>query len=271
MTIILRLVRFVLKSLTRFVRVSYNIDKSNIASTRHAVLSSHDKKIDVFHKGLKEYRFRPNHYCSYCLKPIPAGSRGFIHSGYGTEQDVTADKGKLFLHASCVGEITGNEEILSRYVKTLRPSRDELEASLKAQLTLQHLLEDPKAIRHEGGCILWPTKAQDLRSIVKVDGVGMDRHRAAFLLAGNTLQPGNVIRHTCDVPHCLNPEHLIEGTQAENLQDAIDRGRRNAGRVQLTIRQRAERTLEERSERLRRYGSADWFEGWDNDHRTEQE
>ena len=122
MTIMLKLIRSIVKSLTRFIRVSYNIDKSNIASTRHAVLSAHDKKIDVFHKGLKEYRFRPNHYCSYCLKPIPAGSRGFIHSGYGTEQDVTADKGKLFLHASCVGEITGNEEILSRYVKTLRPS-----------------------------------------------------------------------------------------------------------------------------------------------------
>ena len=72
-----------------------------------------------------------------------------------------------------MGEITGNEEILLRYVKTLRPSRDELEASLKAQLTLQDLLVDPKAVRHEGGCILWPTKAQDLRSIVKVDGVGM--------------------------------------------------------------------------------------------------
>jgi len=175
----------------------------------------------------------------------------------------------LFLHASCVAEITGNEEILSRYVKTLRPSRDELEASLKAQLTLQDLLVDPKAVRHEGGCILWPTKAHDLRSIVKVDGVSMDRHRAAFLLAGNTLRPGNVIRHTCDVPHCFNPEHLIEGTQAENLQDAVDRGRRNAGREKLTIRQRAERTLGERSERLRRYGSADWFDGWDNNHRAE--
>ena len=267
----LNLIRFIVKSLTRFVRVSYNIDKSNIASTRHAVLSSHDKKINVFHKGLKEYRFRPNHYCSYCLKPIPAGSRGFIHSGYGTEQDVTADKGKLFLHGSCVAEITGNEEILSRYVKTLRPSRDELEASLKAQLTLQDLLEDPKAVRHEGGCILWPTTAQDLRSIVKVDGVGMDRHRAAYLLAGNTLQPGNVIRHTCDVPHCFNPDHLIEGTQADNLRDAVERGRRNAGIEKLDPVKRAQRTLKERSERLRLYGNPDWFEGWDDNHHIEQE
>ena len=271
MTIMLRIIRSVLNLLTRFVRVSYNIDKSINTSKQHASLSIYVERCRVFRKGLKEVRFRPNHYCSYCLKPIPAGSRGFIHSGYGTEQDVTADKGKLFLHASCVGEITGNEEILSRYVKTLRPSRDELEASLNAQLTLQDLLEDPKAVRHEGGCILWPTKAQDLRSIVKVDCVGMDRHRAAFLLAGNTLQPGNVIRHKCDVPHCFNPDHLIEGTQAENMADAVRRGRRNAGKDKLTIRKRAEHTLKERSERLRRYNNPDWFQGWDNDHTTKPE
>jgi hypothetical protein len=169
------------------------------------------------------------------------------------------------------GEITGSEEILSRYVKTLRPSRDELEASLKAELTLEDLLEDEKAIRHEGGCILWPTKAKDLRSTVVVDGVAMDRHRAAFLLAGNTLQPGNVVRHTCDVPHCFNPDHLIEGTHADNMRDASKRGRRNAGSQKLDPVERALRTLKERSERLRRYGNADWFEGWDDNHHIEME
>ena len=271
MNILLKFVGTVRRYLTKIARVSYNIVKTNNASTRHAVLSSNVKKIDVFRKGLKEYKFISNRYCSHCLKPIPTGSVGFIHSGYGTEEDITAYKQKLFLHGGCAGEIMGNQESLSVYVKTLRPSRDELEASLKAQMTLQDLLEDPKAIKHEGGCILWPTEANDLRSTIKVAGARMDRHKAAFLLAGNTYKTGNVIRHTCDVPHCFNPDHLIEGTQADNLQDAIGRGRRNAGREKLTIRQRAERTLGERSERLRRFNSPDWFEGWDNDHRTEQE
>ena len=269
MNILLKFVGTVRRYLTKIARVSYNIVKTNNANTRHAVLSSNVKKIDVFRKGLKEYKFISNRYCSHCLKPIPTGSVGFIHSGYGTEEDITAYKQKLFLHGGCAGEIMGNQESLSVYVKTLRPSRDELEASLKAQMTLQDLLEDPKAIKHEGGCILWPTEANDLRSTIKVAGARMDRHKAAFLLAGNTYKTGNVIRHTCDVPHCFNPDHLIEGTQAENMADAVRRGRRNARREKLTIRQRAELTLGERSERLRRYGSADWFDGWDNNHRAE--
>ena len=267
----LRSIRKLFKSLTNILGISYNIDKGKNANSSRVVLCVDVKKVNVFVKGLKRVVFVPNHYCSYCFKSIPAGSDGFIHSGYGTEADITADKVKLFLHVDCVGEITGSEEILSRYVKTLRPSRDELEASLKAELTLEDLLEDEKAIRHEGGCILWPTKAKDLRSTVVVDGVAMDRHRAAFLLAGNTLQPGNVVRHTCDVPHCFNPDHLIEGTQAENLRDAVERGRRNAGTKKLDPVKRAEQTLKERSERLHRYDNADWFEGWDNNHHKEPE
>lgn len=34
-----------------------------------------------------------------------------------------------------------------------------------------------------------------------------------------------VVRHTCDNPRCVNPEHLIGGTQKDNVQDMLDRGR----------------------------------------------
>lgn len=36
---------------------------------------------------------------------------------------------------------------------------------------------------------------------------------------------GVVVRHTCDNPRCVNPEHLIGGTKADNNKDRADRGR----------------------------------------------
>lgn len=38
---------------------------------------------------------------------------------------------------------------------------------------------------------------------------------------------GMVVRHTCDNPACHKHEHLIIGTQGDNVQDQYDRGRRN--------------------------------------------
>lgn len=38
-----------------------------------------------------------------------------------------------------------------------------------------------------------------------------------------------VLRHTCDNPWCINLDHLITGTQANNIQDAVSRNRMAKG------------------------------------------
>lgn len=58
-------------------------------------------------------------------------------------------------------------------------------------------------------------------------------HRAA-LADKLGRQVEGVARHTCDNPPCINPDHLIEGTQADNIDDAVARGRARGGRHDQT-------------------------------------
>lgn len=39
------------------------------------------------------------------------------------------------------------------------------------------------------------------------------------------ISPAVVSRHTCDNTWCINPNHIISGTQAQNVRDCVDRGR----------------------------------------------
>jgi hypothetical protein len=50
-------------------------------------------------------------------------------------------------------------------------------------------------------------------------------HRAAFVLAGNELLPGQHVLHSCDNRICCNQWHLRAGTHAENMRDMTQRGR----------------------------------------------
>lgn len=52
-------------------------------------------------------------------------------------------------------------------------------------------------------------------------------NRVAWALH-NRRDPGELmVLHSCDRPQCCNPFHLRLGTPADNIQDMIERGRRN--------------------------------------------
>ena len=52
-------------------------------------------------------------------------------------------------------------------------------------------------------------------------------HRVAFFLTYGHWPA--VCRHTCDNPKCCNPNHLLDGTQADNMADKAARGRHRSG------------------------------------------
>jgi hypothetical protein len=65
-------------------------------------------------------------------------------------------------------------------------------------------------------------------------------HRIALSMAlGRDLAPGMVSRHRCDNPPCIRPSHLQEGSQTENVREAVMRGR-HAGFRRLIDRPAAE-------------------------------
>lgn len=83
---------------------------------------------------------------------------------------------------------------------------------------------------YRGGCLEWDgyRKKQGYGSLsVKVGGewLQMTANRVAYVLLHGSIPEGLLVRHTCDNPPCILPAHLVLGTNADNMQDMIARGR----------------------------------------------
>ena len=50
-------------------------------------------------------------------------------------------------------------------------------------------------------------------------------HRYSYLMFNGYLHAGSVVRHTCDNPGCVNPNHLRQGSQKDNLRDMFSKKR----------------------------------------------
>jgi hypothetical protein len=54
-------------------------------------------------------------------------------------------------------------------------------------------------------------------------------HRHAWVLVNGLIPRGLFVLHKCDNPACINTEHLFLGTQDDNMQDMIRKGRHKSG------------------------------------------
>ena len=55
-------------------------------------------------------------------------------------------------------------------------------------------------------------------------------HRAAWELYVGPIPSGTCVLHKCDIPQCVNPDHLFLGSQLDNIKDRNVKGRAKAAK-----------------------------------------
>lgn len=81
-------------------------------------------------------------------------------------------------------------------------------------------------------CKLWEGGQSHGYGELRYEGRVERAHRVAFAEAnGLTMAQlaGVLIRHSCDTPLCIEPEHLLVGTNQDNSDDKLSRGRQARG------------------------------------------
>lgn len=87
-----------------------------------------------------------------------------------------------------------------------------------------------KVAKDDSGCWLWcGTFLKDGYGNFNVNRKSVSAHRFSYQHYKGTIPEGSLVRHTCDVPKCCNPEHLILGTPGDNYHDAKTKGRHSHG------------------------------------------
>lgn len=99
------------------------------------------------------------------------------------------------------------------------------------------------------GCLIWQGKGRiGEYGVAGYLGKHWLAHRLSYhFKTGDDLGPDDVIRHSCDTPLCVRPEHLSKGTHADNVDDKVQKLRHRFGE-----RHPAARITQQDAEAIRR-------------------
>src|ERR1017187_5712075 len=96
--------------------------------------------------------------------------------------------------------------------------------------TLGEKLELYSVRSASSGCIIW-------NGYLDKDGYGklgfkyksFYAHRAAWQVCHGPIPDGVLVLHSCDVPSCINPDHLFLGSHQDNVDDKVAKQRQTMG------------------------------------------
>lgn len=94
---------------------------------------------------------------------------------------------------------------------------------------LKGLLESRVEFDTNCGCWLWTGAlrcSRKMRPAVTYPGHPTETaYRTAYETYKGPIPAGLFVCHSCDVPLCINPDHLFLGTTADNMADMVKKGR----------------------------------------------
>lgn len=89
-----------------------------------------------------------------------------------------------------------------------------------------------KTVIDEGGCWLWQGSLHTStkypaghHGLTMLNNKSISTHRAMWIAVHGSIPAGLHVCHRCDVPRCINPEHLWLGTHQDNMADMNRKGR----------------------------------------------
>ena len=117
-------------------------------------------------------------------------------------------------------EIDKVKKRIERYKKPNRKiSIDELPASVRARIKID-----------SSGCWLWKmAKSGRVRKkeygIIKYKGKRWQAHRLLYVLLIGKIPKDAFLMHSCDIPACINPDHLMPASPRINFDDMVSKSR----------------------------------------------
>ena len=88
------------------------------------------------------------------------------------------------------------------------------------------------------GCWIFGTRGRDEYGTFTHRRRTAGAHRVSWELSFGTIPDGLFVLHACDVPACVNPDHLFLGTVTDNRRDCQSKGRFMARLKRLTALER---------------------------------